>query len=376
MGAYAIQLFVMLGAPAFALWLVKRSKVAETLSQVAICYAIGIVYGNLPFAPVAREISENGAGAAIILALPLLLFSVDVPAWARSARVTLTASLICFVSVGTVALTAGYYFAPSLEPAPHIAAALSAVYTGGTPSMFAIASAINIAPPILVMTNLSDMLIGGPYFFFLIAYGYRIYGWLLPAPDRSKHAATVRNPEQIAPTLPGRSIFTSIALATATAAAAVGLSMLMPKDSRDVATIIMVSTLAIALSFSKKIRELPSHYAVGEYILLVFCVSVGSMAKLSEIQAADPRIFALVATIFFGSTVLELILFRLFKVDRDTAVMAAVGSTYSPAFVGPVASRLNNPDAFFSGVTIGLMGYAIATYLGLGVNWTLMTWLR
>jgi uncharacterized membrane protein len=42
-------------------------------------------------------------------------------------------------------------------------------------------------------------------------------------------------------------------------------------------------------------------------------------------------------------------------------------ASFGPAFIGPVASVLKNKDIVVSGLTTGLVGYAVANYLGIGI---------
>lgn len=366
-----VQVLFLLAAPALAQWSCAKSKIAEALSAVALCYIFGIVFGNLPWITVNTKISETAAGVAVLLAIPLLLFSVDLVAWLKSAGVTLRASMICFFSTGLVATTAGWFFHDRIPDSYPIAAALAAVYTGGTPSMFAVAQAVDLKPDLLIATNLSDMFFSGPLYFVIIAVGWKLLGYVLHKPERNddvefKHDADV--------TVPWTMLLKGFLLAAAVAGVAIGIGQLVPQSWRDVSIILMVSTFGIALSLVPRIRGMGGNYVIGDYILLIFCTSIGSMADLRQVGETNPLILLMVATVFLSTTALEIILFRLFKVDRDTAVVAMVGSTYSPAFVGPVAARLRNKDALVSGITVGLVGYAIANYLGIGVH-ALLTYL-
>jgi uncharacterized membrane protein len=48
--------------------------------------------------------------------------------------------------------------------------------------------------------------------------------------------------------------------------------------------------------------------------------------------------------------------------------MAITALTYSPPFVPTVAGALKNKDVIISGLTIGILGYAFGTYLGILVG--------
>jgi uncharacterized membrane protein len=56
---------------------------------------------------------------------------------------------------------------------------------------------------------------------------------------------------------------------------------------------------------------------------------------------------------------------RLFKVDADTTIIAITALTYSPPFVPAVAGALKNKEIIISGLTIGILGYAFGTYMGI-----------
>ena len=59
---------------------------------------------------------------------------------------------------------------------------------------------------------------------------------------------------------------------------------------------------------------------------------------------------------------------RIFKLDADTTIIAITALTYSPPFVPTVAGALKNKDVIISGLTIGILGYAFGTYLGIFVG--------
>jgi uncharacterized membrane protein len=48
-----------------------------------------------------------------------------------------------------------------------------------------------------------------------------------------------------------------------------------------------------------------------------------------------------------------------------------VAGIYGPAFVGPMAVALNNKSLIISGLTTGIVGYALGNYLGLSFYYLL-----
>jgi uncharacterized membrane protein len=59
---------------------------------------------------------------------------------------------------------------------------------------------------------------------------------------------------------------------------------------------------------------------------------------------------------------------RLFKVDTDTTIIAITALTYSPPFVPAVALAIKNKEVIISGLTIGILGFAFGSYLGIFIG--------
>ena len=69
----------------------------------------------------------------------------------------------------------------------------------------------------------------------------------------------------------------------------------------------------------------------------------------------------------FGSMVLQIVFAKIFKLDGDTVLVSSVALINSPPFVPLVAASLGNRNVILTGIGIGLMGYAIGNYLGIGI---------
>ena len=60
-----------------------------------------------------------------------------------------------------------------------------------------------------------------------------------------------------------------------------------------------------------------------------------------------------------------------FRLDADTTLMTSTAAIFGPAFIGPVAAAIKNRRLVAPGLTMGLMGIALGTYLGLATAWVL-----
>ncbi len=360
-----VQSLVFLLAPAGVMALCRRSSLLRALSPIFICYAVGIVYGNMT--SVDAQAADVVYSGAVILAIPLLLFSVDLRSWLRLAKPTILSCGLTFVSVLVVSLVAGLAFRVRIPDHTKIAGVLVGTYTGGTANMAAIAKALQLDPERYVQVNAVDIALGGLFFLFLISVGFRLAGRWLPPFQQQAGGTAAGGPAEPSP-FRWRDGLIGLGCAVAIAAISCGLAALVAGDHGSTVAILGVTTLGLVASLSSSVRRLAGSYHVGQYLLLVFAVAIASLARFGELVRSGGWLCLYVTIIMYGSIVLHFALCVACRIDRDTAVITSTAAIYSPAFVGPVAAVLGNPQMMVSGVTAGMVGFAVGTYAGVGVH--------
>lgn len=89
------------------------------------------------------------------------------------------------------------------------------------------------------------------------------------------------------------------------------------------------------------------------------------MADLTKLNLSGGIYLLLYITFaIFISLAIQLLLSRLFKLDADTVLISSVSLINSPPFVPLVAAAMKNKNVIITGLTVGLVGYAIGNYLG------------
>ena len=144
----------------------------------------------------------------------------------------------------------------------------------------------------------------------------------------------------------------------------VGLSLLIVGKINELVVILTITTLAIIASFSKKIRSLPKTFELGMFFILIFSVVVASMFDVTKIDHSSLNIMWFILFVMLTSIVLHLIFCRIFKVSGDLFTVGHISLLCSPPFVPPIVEALGNRKVLISGIAIGLVGYALGTYLG------------
>ena len=133
---------------------------------------------------------------------------------------------------------------------------------------------------------------------------------------------------------------------------------------RSVVVILLITTLGIGASLVPAVNNTPKTFELGMYFILVFSVVVASLVDVTTLGGKTPTLFAYLALVIFGSLALHIILARLLHIDADTVIVTSTALICSPPFVPVVAGALRNREIVVSGLTVGIVGYAIGNYLG------------
>jgi uncharacterized membrane protein len=150
-----------------------------------------------------------------------------------------------------------------------------------------------------------------------------------------------------------------------------GLALLITGTLNVLVIILTITTLGIAASFVEKIRNLPRTFELGMFFILIFSVIMASLFDITKLTQEAMSIFLFVLSITLLSMILHIIFCRIFKISGDLYTVTIVAMFCSPPFIPSIVSSMGNRKVLISGITIGLVGYAIGTYFGLMVYYLL-----
>jgi uncharacterized membrane protein len=95
------------------------------------------------------------------------------------------------------------------------------------------------------------------------------------------------------------------------------------------------------------------------------------MADIKVLFTMTNGLFFFVAIAVFGSFIIQALLSSLLKIDADTTIITSTAFIFSPPFIPVVAGSLKNKEVIISGITVGIIGYAIGNYLGVSLSYLL-----
>ncbi len=348
----------------------KRIKLIEWLSPVVCCYGAGILLGNL-LGPIwnpklARSMSE----VSVLMALPLLLLSVDLWGWFKLAKTTIISFIILIFSVMIVSYFVGVYYKDHDPEVWKMAGMMVGVYVGGTANLTAIGKILGVREDVFVMLNAVDVVVGGFYLLFIMSFGVKILSRILPAFDHSDSKEDEYDLIHWGKLTLLRKALHSILLLILSGII-VGISVFASRilTGEEVPGVIILglTTFALLFSFNQKIRHFEGSQELGQYLLLVFCLAVGSLANGSQLISGSWWYFLFCGLIMFGSILLHFLCCFFLKIDRDTAIITSIAGIFGPAFVAPMSQVLKNRAILVSGVTTGLVGIALGNFVGVAV---------
>ena len=372
--------------PFIIIMLFSRYKWAKAAGTVILAYAVGIIpalFGLTHFdeGSVGLSIQKNIMNIAVPIAIPLMLFNCNFKLWTKSLPKT-AAALGGGLAAVLIAIVSGFFLFRNsgISDIANVSAMMTGIYTGGTMNFNELGAALHVDSTTIATVLAFEMIVTFPLIMFIVGGGYRLFRKLLPFKDEASVVDTddtgslEHGVEQYGDLLRGRVFLRSLvglAISIGFLAIGAGLSLLITGKLNELVIILTITTLSIIASFSPKIRNIPKTFELGMFFILVFSVVVASQFDLNSLDSGSLNIGLFLLYIIVIATLLHLLFCRIFKVSGDLYGVALVALLCSPPFVPPVVGAMGNKKVLISGIVIGLIGYAIGTYLGVALAYSL-----
>lgn len=316
---------------------------------------------------------------SLLVAFPLLLFSLNLKRWLKYAKKGFVSIVLALVA-GLVMVTAGFFIWKDAFPDTwKLAGMFEGIYTGGTPNFAALKLILDVDAERFVVLNTYDMIVGAFLVLFFVTVAPSIFRAFLPkfkedngvvVDDELVRQETeglddfsgMMNRQRIVPLL--KALLMSILIAGVGAA----VYFLIPahlQQYRMAGMVLTITTLGIIASLYRPINKIEKTFQLGMYLILVFSLTVASMSDLRTMFTKGMLDLILFITwCYFGSLVLHIILAKIFRIDADNFLITATAFIFSPPFVPLVANALKNKDVIVTGIAGGVIGYTLGNYFG------------
>lgn len=324
-------------------------------------------------------IQENIYILSLLVAFPLLLFSLSLKRWLRYAKKGFLSIVLALIA-GIVMVTAGFFIWKDAFPDTwKLAGMFEGIYTGGSPNFAALKLILNVDAERFVVLLTYDTVVGAILVLFFITVAPRIFRSFLPRfkgenginPDADLVKKETEGLDDFSGMLKKKTFIPLLkALGISIIIAGIGglLFFVVPEEYKQykmAATVLSITTLGILASLIKSVNKIEKTFQLGMYLILVFSLTVASTSDLRTMFGKGMWDLVLfISWCYWGSLLLHILLAKIFRVDADNFLITSTAFIFSPPFVPLVANALKNKDVIVTGIAGGVIGYVLGNYFG------------
>ena len=368
-------LAILVAASAFGIygerkgWFKRISGVLVTIMLMSVLTTLGVVPSASDSSisvPVYQTIFEF----FVPIAIPLLLFQVQVRRMIRESGRLLGIFLIGAVSVAIGAICASGLLNLGSEEYK-VAGVFIGTYTGGSVNFMAVASALDfLQSPLFASTIVVDNVFTN--FYIMLLFLLPSVHWLMrkypPEPEISR-IETIDAGQKISL----ESIAWCLTIALAVFAAGRMLSPLLETlfHTEIDLEVLLITVIIILLAniFPKQMHQLsPAAFEIGMLFLYVFLAVIGAAADLQEMFTGSASILIFAAIVLTVHFVISMGVGRIFGYSLKEIMIASCANVGGASVAAPMAASFGMRNAVTPAILVSIMGYVIGTFLGVSVG--------
>ncbi len=372
---------VIAAATALAFWLDYRFPALGKVGASMLAIIFGAILSNTGLVPVSSVVYDIVLGPVTSVSIAWLLLSVDLRDLAKAGpRMTGAFAIAVTGTVLGALVAAAVYGSQFGDDTWRIAGALTGTYSGGSVNFVSVGREVGLTGTLFAGLNAADAVMTALWLAATLMLPVWLGRFYRPVSEGSDEGATAGEEEDDAASdrrrhhpYFAREGLSALSLANLFAAGVilVFVAEWLGQAVPGVPSIVWLTTLALALGHSPLCRDARGAMQLGSVGLHFFFVLIGILSRVSEIVAVGAEVFvftlivvALHGVVVFGAG-------RLLRLDIGTISVASQAAVGGPSSALAVAISREWRHLILPGVVMGLFGYAVGTYLGLGVAYLL-----
>jgi uncharacterized membrane protein len=360
---------ILLTLTALGLWLEHRYRWAARVGGSLIILLLAALCANLGVIPQQSAVYDTIYGPVTSLAIVWLLLLVNLQDVRRLGRSALLAFGIAAVGTLMGALLASLLFHSRFGgDTPRLAGSLAASYIGGSLNFVSVGRALNLTDLLFSAATTADNLLTAVWLGFTLTLPSVLARFY---PQRSATDALALSPLPTASAIAPLDLAILLSLGMGVLVLATALHQFWPV----IPTVVWLTTLSVAIAQFQWVRYLRGTGALGMFSLNLFFTVIGAGTHLPSLVPVGVEIVLFAATIVFSHGVVIFGLGYLFKLDVELLALASQAAVGGPTTAAAQASGRHQPALLGVGITLGLLGYGVANYLGLAMA-QLLNWLE
>jgi len=363
-----------------AFWMDRHVAWAGKMGASLLALAFGAILTNTGVVPAASPVYDTISGPVTSLAIAWLLLSVDLRDLKSAGRPMLIAFGLAAAGTALGALIGALVFSGAFgDDTWRLAGTLTGTYTGGSVNFVSVGRAVALPDSLFAGANAADALTTGIWLAVTLTASVwlaRILGipgrQASPPPEVDLGAETPKDAAAERAAL--HPFFARVRFSTLDAGAllAVGLLLLWVAQwlggvIPGVPSILWLTTLALVVGHATPMGRTPGAMQLGNLALHLFFVIIGIYSRIADIAAVGVEVFLFTLLVVGVHGVVVYGGGRLARIDVGTLSVASQAAVGGPSSALAVAVSREWRGLILPGVVVGLLGYAVGNYLGLGV---------
>lgn len=364
-----IAIFFILAFSVIAsLWLEDKYASFKKLGAGGIAILIGIFLSNsglLPGDSVAYDfLMSHGVSASIIL----ILLSVDIRSIRGAGPVMLKAFILGALGSALGSIVMALLLNSTIgEETWKLAGQFTGTYVGGGMNFAALGRAFDTSSDLFSAAIAADVILTAIWLLVCLAAPIIM--------NRNKEQplgpitteGSTYTLEQSLTRSDGSMNVTEVSVLITIIFGTIWLSAVLASQFSFLPEILWLTTFALLAAQIPYVKKISGGAMLGNYLLLLFLVSNGAKSVVANIVAVGPGVFYFAT----GTIVVHgIFLFGvgwLMKIDAGTLAVASQANVGGSSSALALASARGYSNLILPGIAVGLLGYAVGNYLGLGV---------
>lgn len=343
------------------------SKVGASL----LTLVFGAVVSNLGLVPAASPVYDTIAGPVTYVAIAWLLLSVNLGDVKKVGVRMFGAFGLAVFGTALGAFVGAVVFASVLgENGWKLAGVFTGTYSGGSVNFVSVGRVVELPASLWSGATAADALTTGIWMAVSLTLPVWAGRFFAPVPKElteladDHQAGAAQNHPFFAPA--------SVSALDLAVLVAAGLGLLTAAELTarlipQVHSVLWLTTYALILGQTRWFHHAEGALQLGTMVLLLFFVVIGIWSRVAEIVAVGAVVFYYTLVVVGVHGLVVYGLGRLVGVDVGTLSVASQASVGGPSSALAVAVAREWPGLVLPGIIMGLVGYAVGTYAGVGV---------